>query len=75
MIPIPNRWLAAVVRRMANIFLHPDFIYKLTKSYQNECNWITKSEIMPNLVKHYSFLLKFSLKFYVQNDFENENSV
>ncbi|XP_031638168.1 cytochrome P450 4c21-like [Contarinia nasturtii] len=40
-------WLSAVARRMVNIFLHPDFIYKLTQSYQIECNWSARSSVMP----------------------------
>ncbi|XP_055317506.1 cytochrome P450 4c21-like [Sitodiplosis mosellana] len=45
-----SEWLSAVARRMANVSLHPDFIYKLTQAYRIECDWLARSEIMPNKV-------------------------
>lgn len=45
-----NRWLSAVARRMFDVFLHPDFIYKLTKAYQIECDWYARTDVMPNNV-------------------------
>ncbi|XP_031620385.1 cytochrome P450 4c3-like [Contarinia nasturtii] len=39
-------WLSVVSRRMVNVFLHPDIIYKQTQLYQMECDALARSEAM-----------------------------
>lgn len=45
-----NRWLSTVARRMCNVFLHPDIIYKQTQLHQVSSDWYARSEVLPEKV-------------------------
>lgn len=55
LILISNSWLTVVVRRMVNVFLHPDIIYKQTQLYQMEMDALARSGVMQDKVILYFY--------------------
>lgn len=47
---LPSSWLSVVARRMLNVFLHPDIIYKQTRLYQMESDALARSDAMQEKV-------------------------
>lgn len=41
---VHNSLLAVITRRIVNVFLHPDIIYKWTRLYQLECEYLARTE-------------------------------
>lgn len=51
-----HSWLTVIARRMINLFLHPDIIYKQTQLYQIESDAIARTDALMEKVISILFL-------------------